>query len=82
MGDYNWVLGLAWMPDGRILYSSKTSSSVNVWTVASDGGTPRQIVLPSDFVPWTAISSNGTIVFASGRSPAEYPLGFRKHLHV
>jgi Tol biopolymer transport system component/DNA-binding winged helix-turn-helix (wHTH) protein len=64
--DYDWVLGLDWTPDGRVIYSSKSGGSVDVWTVARDGGTPRQLVLPSDFVPWTAIASNGTMVFASG----------------
>lgn len=65
--DYNWVLGLDWTEDGRVIFSSKTNENVSVWTIPSDGGTPRQIVLPSDFVPWTAVASNGTIAFASGR---------------
>jgi Tol biopolymer transport system component/DNA-binding winged helix-turn-helix (wHTH) protein len=63
--------GVAWTPDGRIVYSSKASGGVysNIWIMNADGSNPRQLTdAPvNDWFP--AVSPDGRyIVFSSNRS--------------
>jgi DNA-binding winged helix-turn-helix (wHTH) protein/Tol biopolymer transport system component len=62
---------IAWMPDGRVLYTSTESGNADIWVFDPDRGTRRQLTTNpgADFNP--ASSPDGrTIVFASDRSGA------------
>lgn len=43
-GDRLWSnLGLSWLPDGRLLYSSRASGAAELWTMNADGTGQKQI---------------------------------------
>lgn len=48
IGQYNGVRGLAWTPDGRIVYVSRQSGSQDIWIMNSDGSKPRQLTTPEN----------------------------------
>jgi Tol biopolymer transport system component len=63
--------GVAWTPDGSIVYSSKASGGVysNIWIMNADGSNPSQLTdaPANDWFP--AVSPDGRyIVFSSNRS--------------
>jgi Tol biopolymer transport system component len=63
------VQGLAWTPDGKIVYPSNASGNYNLWTMSADGSNTKQITEGkwSDFAP--SVSPDGrTVVFHSIRT--------------
>jgi Tol biopolymer transport system component/DNA-binding winged helix-turn-helix (wHTH) protein len=63
------VSGLAWTPDGRIVYTSLVSGHMNLWLTDREGNNPRQLtaLAAADFAP--CISPDGRyVVFVSSRS--------------
>jgi Tol biopolymer transport system component len=62
--------GVAWTPDGELVYSSSTTSGCSLWIRSLDGSNPRQLTTSSgqsDFAP--VVSPDGrTIVFFSDRN--------------
>lgn len=70
-GELTELESLAWMPDGRVLYTSTESGNADIWIYDPATATRRQLTTNprDDFTP--ASSSDGrTIVFASDRSGA------------
>jgi eukaryotic-like serine/threonine-protein kinase len=66
------VHGLAWTPDGHIIFSSYQSEKLDLWITSSDGSGLRQLTHGegTNFEP--SVSPDGrTIVFASTRSGTE-----------
>lgn len=62
-------LGADWTGDGKIIYSTTTSGNADIWTINSDGGSPKQITsdVSADFSP--KASADGRFVyFLSNRS--------------
>ena len=70
VGQYNGVRGLAWTPEGRIVFVSRQSGSQDIWIMNSDGTGRRQLTTPetrADVNP--AITPDGkSIVFVSTRT--------------
>ncbi|MEO6391083.1 MAG: winged helix-turn-helix domain-containing protein [Pyrinomonadaceae bacterium] len=70
LGDlFTERLGLSWMPDGRIVYSSWKSGNPDLWTMNADGSNQHQLtaVAGSDLQP--AVTPDGRqIVFVSTRN--------------
>jgi DNA-binding winged helix-turn-helix (wHTH) protein/Tol biopolymer transport system component len=70
-GDLSELESVAWMPDGRVLYTAAESGNADIWVFDPSRGTRRQLTTNprDDFNP--ASSPDGrTIVFASDRSGA------------
>ncbi len=70
IGQYNGVRGLAWAPDGRIVYVSRQSGSQDVWIMNGAGSQPRQLTTPetrADVYP-TVTPDGKSIVFVSTRT--------------
>jgi Tol biopolymer transport system component/DNA-binding winged helix-turn-helix (wHTH) protein len=70
-GELAELESIAWMPHGRILYTSAESGNADIWVFDTASGTRRQLTTDphDDFNP--ASSPDGrTIVFASDRSGA------------
>ncbi len=70
--DYDGVDGLAWTPDGRIVFTSYRSENLDLWITDVDGSNLRQLTHGegSNFDP--SVSPDGrTIVFLSTRSGTE-----------
>jgi Tol biopolymer transport system component/DNA-binding winged helix-turn-helix (wHTH) protein len=68
-GELAGLESVAWMPDGRVLYTSAESGNADIWVLDPARGTRRQLTTDAhdDFNP--ASSPDGrTIVFASDRS--------------
>ena len=63
------VTGLAWTPDGRIIYTSRVSGHINLWGTDREGSNTLQVTnsIASDSLP--CVSADGRyVVFASNRS--------------
>jgi WD40 repeat protein len=69
-GELSELESLAWMPDGRMLYTSTESGNADIWVYDAAKDVRRQLTTHArdDFNP--ASSPDGTIVFASDRSGA------------
>ncbi|HEY0006252.1 MAG TPA: protein kinase [Pyrinomonadaceae bacterium] len=69
IGQDDGVKGIAWTPDGRIVYVSKASGSQDIWTMQADGTNPRQLTTPAtraDVYP--SVTPDGRyIIFVSNR---------------
>ncbi|MEW6210018.1 MAG: hypothetical protein AB1631_16750, partial [Acidobacteriota bacterium] len=69
-GDYlSDRLGMAWTPDGRIVYSSAASGNPDIWIMNADGTNQKQLTMDArgDFLPSVTPDSR-YIVFVSERA--------------
>ncbi len=63
--------GLATTPEGKIIYTSKASGNLDLWTMNGDGTDQRELTEKSRINKHPAVSSDGRyIVFASDRAGA------------
>ncbi|MCA1614892.1 MAG: protein kinase [Acidobacteria bacterium] len=64
--------GIAWTPDGRVVYSSQASGNWDIWTMDADGSNQRQLTRDSDQNLFPSISPDGRMVvfesYRGGRS--------------
>ena len=66
--------GLAWAPDGRIVYNSRASGVDDVWIINADGSGPKQITSDGNLSLPSRVTADGRyIVFAAVRN---------KHLNI
>ncbi|MDX6695896.1 MAG: hypothetical protein QOF02_3499 [Blastocatellia bacterium] len=66
--NYSEMFGMAWTPDGHILYGSHASGNPDVWVMNKDGSQQRQLTVDprTDFSP-VASPDGRYIVFVSNR---------------
>ncbi|HEX8139348.1 MAG TPA: winged helix-turn-helix domain-containing protein [Pyrinomonadaceae bacterium] len=63
------VMGLAWTPEGRLVYGSNASGNLNIWTMGADGRHQRQLTVGPQIDVKPTVSSDGRfIVFVSWRT--------------
>jgi Tol biopolymer transport system component len=68
-GNYDGGSGLAWMPDGRLVYGSIAGGSINLWTVGADGSNPQSLTAGTGINGSPRVSADGRyIVFISART--------------
>ena len=61
-------LGLDWLPDGRIIFSSNRDGEHDLWTINSDGSELRKLTSGSGTAEFPRVTPDGRyIVFASNR---------------
>ena len=61
--------GVAWTPDGKIVYSSITSGNADIWTMTADGARQKQLTTDAHVDRDPSVSAdNRYIAFASDRS--------------
>ncbi|MGD9564245.1 MAG: winged helix-turn-helix domain-containing protein [Pyrinomonadaceae bacterium] len=61
--------GLAWMPDGRLVYGARAKDSTTIWMMDGDGGNPRQITSDGYVDIYLSVTDDGRyVVFQSDRS--------------
>jgi Tol biopolymer transport system component len=61
--------GIAWTPDGRLVYASRASGNYDIWITQSDGSDPKQLTMDARTNWRPAVSHDGRyIVFASDRT--------------
>jgi len=67
--DYDGLEGLAWTPDGRIVFASNRGGNLDLWTSDADGANPKQLTFGPGSNSSPSVSSDGrTIVFVSSRT--------------
>ena len=68
-GKYDGRFGLAWTPDGRIVFHSTESGNDDIWIMNKDGTGRRQLTLHPGADDRPSVSPDGrSIVFTSDRS--------------
>lgn len=66
---YSDRLGLAWTPDGRIVYSTRRGGNPGVWVMAADGTQQRQLTFDGGADSQPSVSPDGRqVVFVSSRA--------------
>jgi eukaryotic-like serine/threonine-protein kinase len=70
-GRNGWygLSGMAWTPDGKVIYTSATSGNLDIWIMNADGSNQKQLTTDpeGDFTP--AVSPDGrSILFVSDRA--------------
>jgi serine/threonine protein kinase len=61
--------GLAWTPEGKIVFSSKATGSLDIWTMDGDGRNLKQLTTNSRINDHPSVSPDGQyIIFASDRA--------------
>lgn len=70
-GDSDGQDGLAWTPDGRIVYTSKAAGrdDQHLWIVNSDGSNQKPITTNSGVHEEPAVSADGRYIVYSSREP-------------
>jgi serine/threonine protein kinase/Tol biopolymer transport system component len=67
--DYDGMNGLAWTPDGHIVFSSYRSGNMDLWTTGTDGSNLRQLTHGEGLNSDPSVSPDGrAIVFISSRT--------------
>jgi eukaryotic-like serine/threonine-protein kinase len=62
-------MGLAWTPDGKIVYSSNAAGHLDLWVMRGDGSEPRQLTDDEYADAYPEVSPDGRlIIFSSNRS--------------
>jgi len=61
--------GLAWIPDGQLVYSSQANGEMDLWVMKADGSSQRQLTSNSRNNHYPAVTLDGKyIVFTSDRA--------------
>ncbi|MBV9926341.1 MAG: protein kinase [Acidobacteria bacterium] len=67
-GRENGNMGCAWLPDGRLVYTSRASGYFDIWAANADGSDARQLTIGTDANMYPAVSPDGRyIVFETNR---------------
>jgi serine/threonine protein kinase/Tol biopolymer transport system component len=68
-GRENGSAGCVWMPDGRIVYTSRASGYADIWIMNADGSGQKQLTFGTDANDSPSVSPDGRyIVFETNRS--------------
>ncbi len=68
-GTYDGLQGMAWTPEGRVVFSSNASGNLDLWMMDADGNNRKQLTTApqADFSP--EVTPDGrTVVFMSNRT--------------
>ena len=67
--NYDGGFGVAWTPDGRVVFSSIRSGKTDLWISDPDGNNARQLTRGSGYNSYPSVSPDGrSIVFESSRT--------------
>ncbi|HJZ81114.1 MAG TPA: LpqB family beta-propeller domain-containing protein, partial [Pyrinomonadaceae bacterium] len=74
-GRYDGQLGVAWMPGGKIIYTSRESGLTDIWSMDQDGKDQKQLTAhaATNLDPW-ATPDGRYIIFSSTRKSASRSL--------
>ena len=68
---HDGLSGLAWTPDGRVVYTSTASGNEDIWIMDANGANRRQLTVNNSADSAPVVSSDGRyIVFVSNRAGA------------
>jgi Tol biopolymer transport system component len=67
--SYDGIPGMAWTPDGRIVYGSTASGNADIWIVNADGSDPKPLTVDPATEAHPRVCGNGRfVVFTSLRT--------------
>lgn len=68
-GSNEGTQGIAWTPDGQIIYSSNATGKFDLWKIKADGSNPQPLTSDGNNNSFPSVSADGRyIVFNSDRS--------------
>jgi serine/threonine protein kinase/Tol biopolymer transport system component len=68
-GRSDGAAGIAWTPDGKLVYASNSSGSWQLWLTDAEGSAPRQLTSDSKYHVWpTLCRGTGRAYFSSDAS--------------
>ena len=71
--NFDGLDGLAWAPDGKLVYTLNTGGEENLWLVDAKGTTPRQLTSHGGINRQPVVSPDGRyIVFVSNRTGRQH----------
>ena len=71
--SYDGLNGVAWTPDGRLVYTSWIGGEQNIWIIDPNGGPPKQLTSHAGFNEQPVVSPDGRyVVFLSNRNNQEH----------
>ncbi len=71
--SYDGLNGVAWTPDGRLVYTSWINGEQNIWITDPNVGSPKQLTSHAGFNEQPVVSPDGRyIVFLSNRNNHEH----------
>ncbi|HEX8890799.1 MAG TPA: protein kinase [Pyrinomonadaceae bacterium] len=72
-GNTEGALGLAWTPDGRLVYSSVASGNWDIWIMQPDGSNQKQLTFNAGSNRVPTVSTDGRyVVFVSDRTGTDH----------
>src|SRR5262249_9114959 len=67
-GTNDGTQGVAWTPDGHLIYSSNASGKIDLWKINTDGNQSQQLTVDGNNNSFPSVSADGRyIVFTSDR---------------
>jgi Tol biopolymer transport system component len=69
-GRADGTAGMAWLPDGRIVFTSSASSPSQLWIIDADGGNARQLTSAVPVAQSPFVTADGRWVYFEGISRA------------
>lgn len=68
-GIYDGLQGLAWTPDGRLVFSSTASGNLDIWVMDAEGSNRKQLTTAAQADIGPEVTPDGrTVVFISNRT--------------
>jgi len=63
------TLGIAWTPDGRVVYTSSASGSLQIWITDATGANPRQLTDRAEVYGYPRVTADGKsiVYWANGK---------------
>jgi len=62
-GRYDGYFGVAWTPDGRIVYGSMASNKPDIWIMEADGTQAKQLTDSAELTRTPVVSPDGRSIF-------------------
>jgi Tol biopolymer transport system component len=63
------ALGVAWTPDGRLVFTSDAGGASQLWIARPDGSDIRQLTSGETIVAHPAVSADGRWIYYTGQTP-------------
>jgi Tol biopolymer transport system component len=65
-GKDDGMTGVAWTPDGKIVYVTQSGDNIDIWSMNPDGANPKQLTFDGELKSGSSVSPDGRYVIFSG----------------
>ena len=71
--NFDGVEGIAWEPDGKLIFSSRAGGNSDIWSMNRDGTSQKRLTAAASNNSWPSVSADGRyIAFMSDRDGARH----------